>query len=235
MAQFRNNHFGHDNDAEHIIRVEFCVSGLAEYEGEIELPGTLAEDLLAHHAVWNPLKIDVNDQMGDQMAATGLIKKLRGELRKLIVSARYMVQSVGGGAETEAGREVIFEDYGAVGTIPNARLKLIALAKKMVETNARYVADGSPFALPEEPFDAMSAKIDALEEAIKKQDIEKSERHHAAVAKSLERKKGDKLLSNIFNWLCALWGYEDTRLLTFGFVPKSQIWTRKRKKVEDSL
>ncbi len=229
MAEFRNNDFGHDNDARHIMRVGFCVSGIAECEGEIELPGTLAEDLLAHKAAWNPLKFDVSDQMGDQMAATGLIKKLQKELRKLIVSARYMVKSVAGGAESNAEKGAILEDFGAVGSIPDMRLKLIALAKKMVEANARYVAQGSPLALPEEPFAAMSAKIDALGEAIKKQDVEKSERHHASVNKRLERVKGDKLLSNIFKWTCAIWGYDDTRLEIFGFVPKSQIWTRKRK------
>jgi len=228
MAQFKNNDFGHDNDAAHTLRVEFCLSGIAEHEGELDFPGTLVDDLTEHIEAWKHLLVEVPDESGDQAGATALVMSLLKDLRALVVSTRFMVQSVAGGAESEEDAGVIFADYGVVGNTPARRFELLALAKKMVEANARYVEQGNPFALPEERFEAISAKIAEVEDAIKRQNKEKSERHHAIVAKRLERKKGDKLLSGIFNWLRALWGVDDYRLELFGFVPKSQIWTKKR-------
>jgi len=230
MAEFRNNAFPHDSDASHSIRIEFCVNGIDKYLGEIDFPGTVVEELRAHAAVWNSLSIDLADQTGDQMASTGRVVKYAAELLKMIVSTRYMVQSVAKSAETRDEFEAVMEDYGAFGTAPKARLQMIRLAKKMIAANARNVATGSPYALPESRFDEMSAKVADLEDAIAKQDIEKSERHHAAVKKRLERQKGDRLLSALFKWLCAIWGVDDVRLLDFGFVNKSQIWTPRKKK-----
>jgi hypothetical protein len=230
MAQFKNNDFVHDSHATHSMRVEFCVSGIDAMEGEIEFPGTVVEELREHASIWNPLSLDLTDQTGDQLAATARVMKRAKELMKLIVSARYMVQSVAKSAETRDEFEAIMEDYGAFGTIPKVRLKMIRLAKKMIAANARYVANGSPYALPVERFDEMSAKVIEIEEAITLQDIEKSERHHAAVKKRLERQKGDRLLSALFKWLCAIWGVDDDRLLLFGFVSKSQIWTYRKEK-----
>ncbi len=98
----------------------------------------------------------------------------------------------------------------------------------MAAANHRYIDAGSHYALPESHFDKISDKAAELEDAIATQDKEKSERHHAAVAKRAERKRGNRLLSSLFKWLCAIWGREDHRLLEFGFVSKSQIVTRKK-------
>lgn len=230
MAQFKNNDFVHDPHATHSIRIEFCIKGIEALEGEIDFPGTVVEELREHASIWNPLSFDLTDQTGDQLAATGRVAKRTVELTKMIVSARLMVQSVAKSAATQDEYKAVMEDYGAFGTIPKVRLKMIRLAKKMIAANARYVANGSPYALPVERFDEMSAKVIEIEEAIALQDVEKSERHHAAVKKRLERQKGDRLLSALFKWLCALWGVDDTRLLLFGFVSKSQIWTPQKKK-----
>ena len=234
MTEFNNNDFKHDNSAQHALRCVMCVTGILKHAAEIDLPGTLADDMIAHRTTWDAMESDFSDQMGDQMAATALIAKLQKELCKLIVSARYMVQSICAAEETGGVIEhEIIADFGAVGSIPKDRLRIIALAKKMVEANARYVALGKPQALPEAPFAILAAKIDELEEAIKRREIEKSERYHASLVRKHERIKGDKLLSSIFRWLCAIWGYDDFTLLGFGFVPKSQILTKKRKVIDN--
>ena len=95
----------------------------------------------------------------------------------------------------------------------------------MAETNARYVVELSPYALPEPFFADLSTKTDALEAAMSTHDTELKERLSVGLAKELQRTKGNNLLAQSFKWLCAVFGPEDFILLDFGFVPESQIHT----------
>ena len=228
MAQFENNDFGHDTDAEHLIRINSCIRGLDKYEGEVELPADLVAELRDHHAKWFDIDQNLDHEIGEQLGWTAQARVYMKELRKLIVSGRYMVKSVAGASDSEDERGAIYDDFGVRGTLPLQRLKLIALAKKMVAANQRYIDAGNPYALPEGHFGKIADKAAELEDAIATQEKEKSERHHAAVTKRAERKRGNRLLSALFKWLCAIWGREDHRLLEFGFVSKSQIVTRKK-------
>lgn len=226
MAEFPNNNFRHETPAQHGARVSMCVNGIASHPSA-NVPEALADGIIAHKAAWESLENKFSEEFGDQMGATALVQKLLGELSAQIRSARYMVHSVTG-AEPEGVRKVVFEEFGVVGKIPKRRLELIALGKKMVDTNARYVAESSPFALPEDRLAEMAVKTAEAEDAIKEQDIAKAEKHRVADMRREERIRGDKLLAGIFNWLCAFWSPEDHRLLEFGFVSKSQIQTKKK-------
>ena len=226
MAQFKNNQFTNDSNAEHTIRCEMFVSGAAEHGAELEFRGTLVADITAHLDAWKALEIQHEDEKGDVEAATGLINQLKAELEALIVQGRYFVNSVLSEVEVEGVDEHdIRQDFGVEGKIPDGAAGLIDLGRQMAAINAKYILEASPYAMPAAPFAEIGTVAEALFDALDARKVEHREQMHVGKLKEIERKVGDRLLSRAFNWACAVWGYDEPKLEDLGFVPKSQIWT----------
>ncbi len=225
MAEFKNNQFTNDTNDEHMLRANMCVTGMTDHP-EVGFRGTLVADMTAHRDRWEALESEHAAEWGDEQAATAFTNLCEDELDDKLSSARFMVESML--AEEAVIGVTAYEirrDFGIEQPKPRTRASRLALGKKMVETNARYVVELSPYALPEPFFTDLEAKVTALETAINTHEVEHDERLSAGLEKELERKKGDKLLQQAFKWVCAVLGPEDFTLLVFGFVPESQIWT----------
>ena len=226
MADFRNNAITNDTNDQHTLRVDLCVVGMAKFEVELGFRGGLVAQMTKHQTDWNAATQDLTDQHGDELAATALLNQLEAELHDMLVSARWMVESMLYEDDVQGVEEHDIRcDFGLDKSIPFSHPGQLAIAKKMVSTNERYIADVSPYALPAAPFDAMKAKYEAFDDAIETRSTEKHEELHAGKVKEIERANGDRLLARAFKWICAIWDDNDDRLLEFGFVPKSQIWT----------
>jgi len=226
MAQFPNNDFGHDTNAEHTIRCEFFVSGAAVHGVELAFRGTLEAKITAHLATWKALEFQHEDEKGDALAATGLINTLKDELEGLIVQGRYFVNSLLGEVEVEGVDEHdIRRDFGIKGKIPGGVEAMIDLGRQMAAINAKYIVELSPYALPAAPFEEIGTVAEDLSSALDARKVEHREQMHVGKLKEIERKLGDRLLSRAFNWAVAVWGYDEPRLEDLGFVPKSQIHT----------
>jgi len=226
MADFRNNNVGRDSNDQHTLRVELCVAGMDKYGAELAFRGKLVEQMTKHREDWDAATQGLVDEWGDEVAATALVNKLETELHDMLVSARWMVESMLHEDDVQGVEEHdIRRDFGLNRSIPYSHPGQLALARQMTETNERYIAEGSPYALPEAPFNAMKEKNKNFRDAIEKRSDELGEALHAGKFKEFERAKGDTLLARAFKWICAVWDNNDTRLLEFGFVPKSQIWT----------
>jgi hypothetical protein len=205
-------------------------SGATEYGVEISFRGTLVADIATHSGIWNGILIEHEDKKGNEAAATALIKSHKEKLVSLIVAGRSFVDSIlDEDAAAGIAEHDIKKDFGYEGDTPEGAADLIELGRQMATANARYIADSNPFALPAAPFIAIGAKAEELEVAIDSRKKIHLEAIHVGKLKDLERAKGDKLLSQAFNWVVAVWGDNDERLEAFGFVPKSQIWTEKKK------
>ena len=226
MGQFKNNQFSSDTNAEHTIRCEFFVSGAATHAAELGFRGTLVADITSHLDTWMALELQHEDEKGDVLSATALINSLQGELEALIVAGRYLVNSmlmeddVVGIAEHD-----IRKDFGVEGKVPDDVASVIDLGRQMAGINEKYIDDGSPYALPEEPFENIGIKTEELDASLDARKLEHSEQMHVGKLKEIERAKGDRLLSRAFNWTVAVWGTGDTRLTELGFVPSSEIWS----------
>jgi len=226
MAQFPNNNFQRDTNADHTIRCEFFVSGAATHGVELAFRGTLVADITTHLDNWKALELQHEDEKGDVEAATGLINTLKTELEALIVQGRYFVNSVLSEVEAEGVDEHdIRRDFGVEGKIPDGVAKLVDLGRQMAAINAKYILESSPYALPAAPFEEIGTVAEALSDALDARKVEHREQMHVGKLKEVERKVGDRLLSRAFNWACAVWGYDEPKLEDLGFVPKSQIWT----------
>ena len=226
MAQFPNNQFTNDTNAEHTIRCEFFVSGAATHGVELAFRGTLVADITSHLDTWKALEFQHEDEKGDVEAATGLINTLQNELEDLMVAGRYFVNSVLYEIEVEGIEEHdIRRDFGVEGKIPDGVEALVKLGRQMAKMNAQYIADGSAYALPAAPFEEIGTVAEELSDALDAKKVEHREQMHVGKLKEIERRKGDRMLSRGFNWTVAVWDYEDPRLEDMGFVPKSQIHT----------
>ncbi|MCD6501170.1 hypothetical protein J7L01_01080 [bacterium] len=226
MAEFKNNQFTNDSNDEHMLRVNMCVTGMTNHP-EVGFRGTLVADMTTHRDTFESLENQHADEWGDEQAATAFTNLCEDELDDKLSSARFMVESmlaeeaVIGVAELDIRR-----DFGIEQPKPRTRASRLALGKKMVETNARYVLELSPYALPEPFFADLEAKVTALETAIDTHATELGERLSVGKAKELERARGDRLLVQAFKWFRAVYTDDAEILLEFGFVPKSQIWTQ---------
>jgi len=225
MAEFPNNQFSRDSNSEHMLRVNMCITGMAAHP-EVEFRGDLVDKMTTHRDDIEALENQHADEWGDEQAATAFTNLCEDALTQKLSAARYMVQSM---IEEEEIAPVKANDlrreFGVEASKPRDRDGMIALGKKMITTNARYVDEGSSYALPEDFFEDLETKTYALEAAISAHDVELNERLSVGAAKEAERDRGDVLLSNAFNWLCALYGEDAYILLDFGFVPTSQIVT----------
>ena len=225
MAEFPNNQFSHDTIAEHIVRVRMCVTGMTNHP-EAAFRGDLVVKMTAHRDTFETLEVQHGDEWGDEEAATAYTNLCEDALSAKLSSARYMIESM---IEEEEIAPVAANDlrreFGIVATKPRDRDGMVKLAIKMTKTNARYVLEVSPYALPEDFFLDMETKMTALINAMDAHAKELNERLTIGDAKLVERDRGDVLLSNAFKWLVALYGEDANVLLEFGFVPKSQIWT----------
>ena len=225
MAEFPNNDIVRQTNDEHTLRVNMCVAGMSAHP-EVAFRGTLVVKMTAHRDAWEALDVSHANEWGDEQAATASANLCESELDEKLTAARFMVESMLAEEEVIGVTEFdIRRDFGVEATKPQYRAGMLALGKKMVETNARYVTALSPYALPAPFFADLALKVTALQTAIDTHAKELDERLSVGEAVRIERIKGDKLLKQAFDWLCALLGDDDFLLLEFGFVPASQIWT----------
>ncbi len=225
MAEFPNNDFRHDSIAEHMLRINMCVNGMANHP-EVAFRGDLVARMTAHRDEFESLENQHAAEWGDEQAATAYTNLCEDALSAKLSSARYLINSMIEEEElVPVTANELRRDFGVEGSKPRDRDGMIAEGKKMVETNQRLVDDGSPYALPEDFFADLETKTHALGAAINAHALELNERLTVGEAKIAERDRGDRLLSNAFNWLVALYGEDANILLEFGMVPKSQIHT----------
>jgi len=225
MAEFPNNQFSRESNAEHMLRVNLCVDGMTAHP-EVEFRGDLVLKMTTHRDDFESLENQHAAEWGDEQAATAYTNLCEDALAAKLSSARYLIQSMIEEEElVPVKANELRRDFGVEGSKPRDRDGMIALGKKMVETNARLVTELSPYALPEAFFVDLETKTGALYDAIKSHEKELNERLTVGEAKQAERDRGDVLLSNAFKWLVALYGEDANILLEFGFTPKSQIWT----------
>jgi hypothetical protein len=117
------------------------------------------------------------------------------------------------------------KDFGLDKTFPVSLADRIDMARQIVAANRKLIEQGSPFALPVEVSDKLALKITEIETAIRNRAFVQNERLTAGLAKSNERHFGNILMFQTYSWVTAFWSPDDMRLLEFGFVPRSQIWT----------
>ena len=226
MSEFRNNSFANDTQADHTQRVIECEAGITKYSADLMFRDAVKVGIPLHRERWLQVIQLHTDKWGDELQASALIRQLEAALLNEINSARKMVEAI---LLEEAVKDVIAfnlrKDFGIDKPIPHSLSGRIDMARQIVAANRRLIESGSPFALPAAISDKIALKITEIETAIQNRSFIQNERLTAGLAKTSERERGDDLLTQAYNWVVACWSDEDMRLLEFGFVPRSMIWT----------
>jgi len=224
---FKHNSFTRDTNWQHLERSALCATASAFYQPQLQMRQVWIDDLIVHVAGFR-IKLEEQNLHAAEYhgAVTSLYDKLN-VLYEFIASARMMVKTIIDDPALSDGNRRMLRDIFDIQEVLYRRsyLRLNKAARNIFSGQDKLISIGAAWKLP----DAVIANIqNALSDARAASDIvlaERGEKLKSSKDVNVMRRKGEVLLRNVLYWIIAVWGANDDRLLEFGFVPKSQIWT----------
>ncbi|MGC9314638.1 MAG: hypothetical protein ACP5G4_03295 [bacterium] len=204
-------------------------SGIIKYQSKIGLSDVEVAEISAF--VDNYVDVDdaTNMEDAEMSGVYASIKEYSLELLKEIYSCRKILRGLSAG-EAEEVRIYIRERFALDKKVPTRREEYVAMAENILEGHTALPAEQSDFAVPDAPFDRLQTAMDKLRPAMDTISRERAESRAKTAELRRLRKKGERILRNIYLRATAHWGVEDKRLLSLGMMYKRGIWTKKKPK-----
>ena len=223
---FKNNRFSGDTHEEHLQRCELCAAGVATYDIELNFRPSWVADIADHADGFDDILNAQNIEDAEWRGAVTALSAARDALYELNASARWMVKTILDDPELPAGdKRLIGDAFDIRDDLTKGFFNLTKNTRRLLNGQEKLVDMGASWTLP-------SAIVANLTAALAEMEVlaDSAQKEHGEKLKSTEdvysaREVGENLLRNIFRWVVANWGDNDPRMLEFGFVPKSQIWT----------
>jgi len=223
---FTNNSLTRDTNEQHLQRCERCVIGITMHNAELNFKQDWITDLDVHilrfknftnlqnmhDAEWHSKIVDQN------------VVKIA--LTENNTRARWMIKTIIDDDKLSPGtRKLIADAFDIDEKVGNSFFSLTQNTRKILNGQEKLISLGITWRLPQNLIDTLTTNLALLQQLASSSEIEHGEKLKATIDVKGERYVGEKILRNIFRWIIANWGDADTRLLDFGFVPKSQINT----------
>lgn len=226
MAMFINNRLTHDTNEQHLQRCERCVIGIAMHNAELNFKPDWITDLDTHI-----LRFKNFTNLQNLHDAEWHSKIVDQNMTKIALTennsrARWMIKTIIDDDKLSPGtRKLIADAFDIDEKVGNSFFSLTQNTRKILNGQEKLISMGITWRLPQNLIDALTTNLSLLQQLASSSEIEHGEKLKATIDVKGERSIGERILRNIFRWIIANWGDGDTRLLDFGFVPKSQIRT----------
>lgn len=224
---FKNNSFTGDSHEEHNQRVKLCAIAVVEHAATLGLRDTWVTGVVDHADNFAGLLDNWNIEDADWHGAIADLAEKRLNLYMHNASARWMVHTILDDPALPRGLKQNIDDAFDIDK-PLVSKAVVALAKAtraLLSGQGKLVEAGAEWKLPDDVVTNLTNGLAAMELSLKTSKNEHGEKLAAMENIYEAREAGERILRNIFRWVVAVWGDDDPRLLEFGFVPKSQIWT----------
>ncbi len=225
---FRNNSFGKDSEGDFRERIRIMANGLSECYDSIGFSEAEVAEIEAFVGKYHNMGYQAKEERADEAEYSVLIRGTSLEVQKGVYDCRKALR---GFAALEGGdaRIYIEERFELGKKVPKRRAEYVAMAESILQGYTALATELPGFFVPPPPFERLQTALDKhrpVQEAISRERAEARARNSE---RRRLRKKGERILRNVFLRAVAHWGVDDSRLLTLGMVNKSGIWTPKKK------
>jgi len=224
---FKNNQFSGDTHWEHLHRSQLCATASATHEAELGLRASWVADIATHATDFEAQLDTQNLEDAEYHGAVADMKSRREALYELVSSARWMIKTIIDDPDLADGdRKLINDVFDIEQPLESKSYERLYEAVEDILTGQQKLEDmGASWKLPDAMITNLTDSQSGMKTASETLKIEHGEKLKATEDLYTMRTTGENLLRNVFRWCVAVWGDDDERLLEFGFVPKSQIWT----------
>jgi len=227
---FPNNQFSGDTHEEHLQRCQLCAIGVATYNPELSFRPSWVADIPAHAINFQALFDAQNMEDAEWHGAVAALEAARNSVYELNSSARWMVKTILDDPTMASGDLRLIDDaFDIDGDLTKGFFNLTQNTRKLLRGQEKLVAMSATWGLSATMVTNLTNGLADIESFADVAEDEHGEKLKATDDLYTARDFGENLLRNIYRWVVANWGDDDPRMLEFGFVPKSQIWTKKRK------
>ncbi len=151
------------------------------------------------------------------------------EARKQLAKCRGLIHGEMCMAD-ESLKKYLEERVEVRGRVPNRRMDFIEMVRNMLDVYDALPVEKPDIVFPPQPFEKLRTLFDSILITLEKISRERAESREARAKKVEIRKECNLMLSRIYHRAVSFWGNNDSRLLELGMLPKSQVWTPKKKK-----
>jgi len=227
----KNNAFTKDDDGQHRERLDKLKSGIVEFGPGL---GFRPEDIAKILDY-----IEKREQIYDKARAESIeaevvpiaIQHYLKPTLKQLYRCRKFVRGESVEADAEL-RDYFIERFMLAIKVPKRRAELVAMADNMIEAYDSLPAERPDVVFTPVPFEALRENLTSLKAAMLPASRERAEKKAARTAKREFREAGNRMLRKIYLRAVSFWGINELNLARLGMLPKSQVWTSK-KKVEE--
>jgi len=228
----KNNAVTLDNSAQFDNRIHTFVNGISSHGIEIGYSEEEIVGMLDYVARYDELEGKQKVERADLKAVYAVIKEREGKTREHVYRCRHLVRGESVMVDDES-KKYLAERFLLDKKVLKRRAELIAMAENMVEAYDGLSAEKPDILLPSVPFESLRTAIESLKTALIPASRERAEKKAIIVARRALRAEGNRILRSVYLRAVSFWGIDDSRLLKLGMLPKSMVWTSKKKKVEE--
>lgn len=225
---FKNNAFTLDSKDQFSGRINMMKAGIIKYHSSIGLSDAELDEILEFIDEYSRVESAQNIESAEMSGVYASLKEYGMELLKEMYSCRKVLRGLSN-SEADDVRVYIRERFDLDKKVPRRRAEFVAMAENILEGHSVLPVEQPDFAVPDAPFNRLQAVLDKLRPALDSISRERAEARAKTSKLQRLRKKGEKILQNIYLRAIAHWGAEDKRLLELGMIYKSGIWTVKKK------
>ena len=221
----KGNSMRSDRDGEHLERVLLLSKNIGGYADELNVNGDDLTDSLSAGADWTAAVTVAHVESGEAKQAT---EELRAAL--LDAYSYYMAAKVVLTAKidiADMGDDIIVE-YGIEGHVTRNYEDLYMRISQWLEADRRLVAEGDPRVVDRDIIEGLNLHLANISERWHNSQEAHREKIQARADRISLFERQTILLEAIFGKAKLHWGNDDPRLRDLGFVPRSEVWTRKR-------
>ncbi len=224
----KNNAFTKDDDGQHRERLDSLKKGIVEFGPGI---GYLPEDIAKildyigrYKEIYDTAKAESIEAEVVPIAIQQYLKPTQKQLYR----CRKFVRGESIEADAEL-KDYLIERFMLAVKVPKRRTEMIAMAENMVEGYDSLPAERPDVFFTPVPFEALREQLTLLKAAMAPASRERAEKKAARAAKREFREEGNRMLRRIYFRAVSFWGINELNLARLGMLPKSQIWTKKKK------
>ncbi len=225
----KNNAFTLDDKDTFHERLSSLKNGIVIYKDSIGISDDEVAEITGFIDAFELVRNEDKDESIELSTIYVEIKEHSLEVQKEIYACRKVLRGL---SSTEEGELPIYieERFELDRKVPKRRAEFVAMAENILDGYSALPVEQPDFAVPAAPFERLQASLDKLRPALETISRERAESRAKTAERRRLRKKGEKILRNVFLRAVAQWGAEDKRLLALGMVHKSGIWTKKKPK-----
>ena len=224
----KNNAFTLDSEDNYSERLHLLKAGIVKYGNEIGFSDEEIANIKENIDRYEKNKIN---KVWESSDVVGIYAKLHinvKEARKQLAKCRGLVHGEMCMAD-ESLKKYLEERFEVRGRVPKRRMDFIEMVRNMLDAYDALPVEKPDIVFPAQPFEKLRTLFDSILGTLEKISRERAESREARAKKCEIRKQCNLMLSRIYHRAVSFWGNNDSRLLELGMLPKSQVWTPKKK------